>query len=406
MILNGTFPKPLDVRVIKESNSMMAAGHAVTLLCLEATDEVAEERIDGLNVVRINAGKSINHLAFWDIIISLTFNHPIFRRGIRRILAKQKIDAIHVHDLPLAGTALYFKRKYGIKVVLDLHENYSEALKIWFRWKTNPIARLKNALFLRPKVWERYEAKAVRAADAVLTVVNEMRDRVLRQHELDEKKVFVVSNTETKTFIDQPVIPEIYAAYPGKFILAYVGGIGPHRGVDTVIESMQYLRNQQDIVFIIIGSGSSNVMEKLGKMVRELRLGDRVFMLGQKPFSQVFSYMSRADVNVIPHKSNPQNDNGVPHKLFQSMMVGKPVLVSSSAPLKRIIEETSSGVVFQAEDPVDCADKIVQMFNNKSLCQQLGANGKKAAMGKYSWEETAKQLLDVYEGLVHREPKA
>jgi len=107
--------------------------------------------------------------------------------------------------------------------------------------------------------------------------------------------------------------------------------------------------------------------------------------------------MSLTDVNVIPHQSNGHTNNTVPHKLFQGMMAGKPLLVSTCAPLKRITEKCGSGLVFQASDPKDFAEKVNALYSNKNLRDQLGTNGIQATInGDLNWETTQHILIDLY----------
>jgi glycosyltransferase involved in cell wall biosynthesis len=155
------------------------------------------------------------------------------------------------------------------------------------------------------------------------------------------------------------------------------------------------------IVLIIVGKGRRTVMDRLKAQVLELNVSRQVYFLGHQPFAKFFSYMRFADVNVIPHKSNAHTDNTVPHKLFEAMMVGKPVLVSSSTPLKRIVSSTNSGLVFQAGSSHDCSEKILELFENKELCHRLGNNGVQATLhGGLNWETTQKSLIDLYRSLV------
>lgn len=107
--------------------------------------------------------------------------------------------------------------------------------------------------------------------------------------------------------------------------------------------------------------------------------------------------MSQAAVNVIPHQSNGHTDNTVPHKLFQGMMAGRPLLVSSSAPLKRYVEKYNSGLVFEAGNELDLAEKVRMLYRDASLCRKLGDNGKHATIdGELNWENTQKALVDLY----------
>ena len=80
------------------------------------------------------------------------------------------------------------------------------------------------------------------------------------------------------------------------------------------------------------------------------------------------------------------------------MLIGKPVIVSSCRPLQRIVEETRSGVVFQAGNPAALAEAIQTLDRSAALRAELGAGGRKAAMtGRYTWSASAAALLQVYD---------
>lgn len=396
MLLNA--PYPADIRVKKETNALMANGYEIFLLCLRKKNQSYIEEIDGINIIRIDAGKNNYSLAFWDVIMSLSFVHPKFKKAIKKLLAREKIDFIHVHDLPLAGTAISLKNRFNIKVVLDLHENYPEALRTWFSWKKNPIVRLKNYLFMNPKRWTEHEKEACKNADQLIAVVNEMKARIIASYEINPSKIKVVTNTEDKKFIAQELDNDVYQKISKSFILTYSGGIGPHRGVDTAIKGMARLIHHP-IHLVIVGFGSDSVMNSLYSLVNDCQLAN-VHFEGFQPFSKFYSYMHLADVNIIPHQSNGHTDNTVPHKLFQGMMTGKPLLVSSCAPLKRFVEEYNCGLVFKADDEKDFAAKVEELFHNNSLRSELGENGYKATIeGDLNWETTQKELITLYEKL-------
>lgn len=382
----------------------MAAGHKVHLICARKPGQKSNEVFQGIQIKRINAGNGNFQLAFWDIVMSISFLHPVFYGQAKKWIRENSIDVLHVHDLPLAGTALKLRKKLGTPVVVDFHENYPDALRTWFEWKTNPITQLKNRLFMNPGRWTNLEKKAAHASDKVIAVVDEMRNRLVSDYQLPPEKIIVVSNTEDRSFIEQPQDAEIYKAYSGKFVVTYSGNIGPHRGVDTVIEAMSFLKDRPDIVFIIIGSGSANVMEMLAQKAAQLGVSNQISFLGRQPFEKFYSFMRFANVNIIPHKSNRHTDNTIPHKLFQAMMTGKPVLVSTSAPIKRVVEATRAGLVFTAGDSKDLAVNILKLANSKELCESLGAGGIKATLhGSFNWETEQKHLIELYQNIMGNE---
>jgi glycosyltransferase involved in cell wall biosynthesis len=223
-----------------------------------------------------------------------------------------------------------------------------------------------------------------------------MKERLIHEYRISPEKIKVVTNTEEKSFLAQPLDPDVYKTLSGKFIITYSGGIGPHRGVDTAIRGMQYLKDIPQIQLAIVGFGSPSVMNGLKALVADLHLST-VHFFGRQPFSKFYSYMHFADVNVIPHQSNGHTDNTVPHKLFQGMMAGRPMLVSSSAPLKRFVTKYNSGLIFDAGNAADYAEKAKQLYSDATLRETLGKNGKEATVaGNLNWETTQKELIDLY----------
>lgn len=399
MLLNA--PYPSDVRIKKETDALQQAGFQICLLCLRRAGEKYQEQVDGIGITRIDAGKNDYHLAFWDVIMSISFIHPRFKSALPEWVRSQNIGILHVHDLPLIGTALALRDRLKIKVVADFHENYPEGLRTWFEWKRNPIARLKNYLFMNPTHWEKHERVAATRADHVIAVVEEMKGRLMRDHNIASDRITVVTNSEGRDFLQQPDDPEVFKEYNGKFIIAYTGNIGPHRGVDTVIHAMSRLQAYPQIVLLIIGSGSKPIMRYLEALVAKYQLANQIKFFGRQPFHRFFSFMKYASANIIPHKSNGHTDHTVPHKLFQAMMVGKPVIVSDSAPLKRIVEIAQSGLVFEADNSVDLSKKIVELYQDNSLQERLGRNGIQATGEKLNWETDQQKLVALYREMFH-----
>ena len=400
MILNASYPA--DIRVSKEAQSLIRAGYTVHLLCANNGRQPAEETVEGIQVHRINGLSKHYQVGVWDVINAINFVHPLFWVALRKFVKRHQINVLHVHDLPLAKTAILLGKKRRIPVVVDLHENFPEALSVWFEWKKNPIIRFKNKLFFGYRRWERYERYAVHRADRVVAVVEEMKQRLVEKYAVNPDKITVVTNAEYRSFKDQTVVPDVYQATTKKFTVTYTGNVGPHRGVDTVIESMQYLKDLP-IRFAIVGPTNAAVQQKLEALVAQYDLHEQVKLYGYQPFHTFFSFMSQADANIIPHHSNPHTDNTIPHKIFQCMQVKRPLVVSTSAPIRRIVEETQSGVVFEAGNPRDLARTLRNLYEDQELRERLAQNGYLATQkGNYHWEHTEQALLRLYRQLSNR----
>lgn len=279
-----------------------------------------------------------------------------------------------------------------------MHENYPDAIKIWFIWRKSFFIRLKNRIFFNYKKWATREHKMVHKFDYVIAVVEEMKIRLIQENGLKEMKIRVVSNTEPRDiFISNPNIQKAFESRN----LIYVGGIGPHRGLDTAIRGMAYLKTRKsDFKLIIVGSGNSDTINYLQELARNEDVSDTVKFTGPVPFDEALRYMQTAFLNIIPHNSNGHTDHTIPHKIFQIMNSGFPLLVSSSPPLKRIVESYNAGVVFDADNPEDFAKRVVWSDEHHDLLLKFSENAKDAVVNKgLNWETDAEQLIWLYDSL-------
>ena len=399
MVLDAPYPE--DGRVTKEAVALMRAGHEVYLLCVRRPGEPRREEVAGVRVRRLRRGTSLFAKTAWDSVNALLWRHPVFARGVRRFVAEDRIEVLHVHDLPLAGTVAAVARRREIPWVLDLHENFPAGLQIWMEHKTNPLVRLKNKLLMSYDRWEAYEGRMVGAASRVIAVVDEMRERLTRVHGTPTQKISIVTNSEWRDFMEQfQSVDEVARSYPGKFVILYLGYFGPHRGVDTVVEAMPAVVERiPEAVFVVVGRGS--YQPYLEGLAARLGMTRNVDFAGFKPYAEVGSWMQRADVNIIPHKRNDHTDNTVPHKLFQSLLAGKATVVSDAPPLKRLAEETGGAFVFEAENAGSLAQLIVRLASDPEAVRARANSGLAAAReGRFNWDTDQQHLLEIYSDFI------
>src|SRR5690242_17999081 len=124
MLLGGR-DFPPDIRVEKEALALRDAGHDVTILCDGGSGRPEREAWNGCAIVRVPAHPITAPLS--DLVRIATLRDPRFGRALHGLVPG--CDVLHVHDLPLAATALAFARRRRIPVILDLHENFPAALR-------------------------------------------------------------------------------------------------------------------------------------------------------------------------------------------------------------------------------------------------------------------------------------
>ena len=209
----------------------------------------------------------------------------------------------------------------------------------------------------------------------------------------------VIENTEDLDYFRGiPPDAELLGRWKGDFVISYIGGFGGrHRGLDTAIEAMPaILESIPNARLLLVGEGS--IRPVLEGMVAERGLGPRVTILPWQPFSAVPSLMRASDVCLVPHASNAHTEATSPHKLFQYMSLGKPVVVSTCKPLRRVIEETGGGLVFEAGNAADLARAVVSLAD-EGRRRELGEAGRRAVEEHYNWAATSRALIALYDRL-------
>ncbi len=380
MVLGNEFPP--DVRVENEAVSLINAGHEVHLACFTRKQMPENEIFKGIVIHRI----SISVFLYKSSVAALTapFYFSLWKRFLERIVKKHEIEVLHIHDLPLVRVGKELKKRHGLKLVVDLHENWPALLRVSPHTKTLP-GRLLSPDFL----WVRYEKNVLRHADMIIVVVRESKER-LEELGLDRSRIIVVSNTLK---LDNFELPDMQPD-PQYFTLYYAGGITYHRGLQTVIEAIALVRDYIPVIRLLI-AGSGKYLNRLQELVDRYNLKAHVEFTGHLPLSGVAANLALADAALIPHLKTAHTDSTIPHKLFQYMYANKPVVASNCIPLERIISETRGGIIFKSGSAVDLADKIMKLYNKEVTILPA----RKRVEQEFNWDRDAAILVDCYEQL-------
>jgi glycosyltransferase involved in cell wall biosynthesis len=390
---------PGDYRVEKEAISLVEAGHRVFVVCDEQEGKPAQEEYKGISVLRLVSPPMLLRKLNSFFYLLFLFNIAWFR-FLEKWHRRFNFDALHVHDLPLSGTALHIGKKYHLPVILDLHENYPFALQSFGDLSPSFGERIWKALFHDRLRWERYERRVSRKADRIIVVVKEMGQRIAALGVPNDRIVIVGNTVETTTFDSIPLDKHLIAQYRDRFVISYIGSLDKYRRIDTIIRAMPYvLASIPNALFLIVGETERRPEYKA--LAKELQLEKAVEFEGWQSFAKVPTYLALSDVGVIPEEKNEQNDNSFPNKLGQYMYASKPVIVSDCISLRRLVTETEAGLVCEADlDNAQAWAEAIVALQDPVIRRQMGCKGRQAVIDTYNWELDSKQLVDTYESLI------
>jgi len=396
MSLAGQYFPP-DIRVEKEARTLLQAGHQVFLLCENRKDGLSEETVDGIKVLRIKTSPPGFWRRLWNASCCRIYS-PLWRKSLARIVEQEKIEALHIHDLPMVKTGLSVALGFGIPLVADMHENYPIYVQV-SRNNRNLRNRLLITIVDPVWVWKLLERHCLKRADRVIAVSDESREHFVQDCGVPSDKVTVVMNAEDpEDFCSIPIKDSIVKKYQSCFTISYIGGFSHHRGIQTAIAAMpEIVQEIPNARLLLVGSGTYE--NALRPLAQEKEVAQAVEFTGHQPFSLVPSYVAASQVCLIPYIFSAQTDASSPHKLFQYMAMGKPVIVSSMKSLGRVISETGAGLVYTAGDADSLAEAVIKLHRNSELAHGMGEAGRKAVREKYNWSAEGRKLVNIYQNL-------
>ena len=391
MVLESSFPP--DIRIEKEAKSLIQNKFNVFVISAMKKGLPSKESSNGIEIIRISYPKNVLSRIAITVLFHAIFVNFLWKKELVKIIKEYNIHILHVHDLPLVKTSVLAAKKYGIPVVADLHENYPEQLK----WSRKMSFHKKIFTILAPVWrWKRLERIILKKVKKIIAVVAEAKEHYVKDCHIHPDKILVVMNVVDLQQFKKAKINH-FKQYEKNFVLSYVGGFGPHRGIDTVIGAMPYIiKKIPHAKLLLVGGTPSPYEESLKQLCQRIGAEKYVAFTRWVDFEYIPSYIAASDVCLVPHHANEHTNTTIPHKLFQYMALGKPVIATNCSPIERIVKETQCGIIVPSGDHDKMTDAVIKLYSDHLLAKKLGENGKKAVEKKYNWEREVEALIGLY----------
>lgn len=390
MILDDVFPP--HPRVKNEAINLMEAGHEVVLFCLNYNNSPKNEIIDGISIVRYTSGKYLRSLS--SLAYTFFLYRWILQKKIKKFISEFKPDALHIHNMRSGNAAFKATKNFNGKIILDLHENIPEIMKMYHH-----VTHFPGNILIYPSRWKTWERILVNKSDKIIVVTEEAKQDLIINYKLAEKKIIVVPNSVQPSFYTNPKIDvKIVKRFKENFSLFYFGDTGTRRGIETAIKSVDILKDKiPNILLTIVGRSKSDAYLK--NLAKQINIEKHIAFEGFQDESLVQSYIASSDICISPLLRNIHHDTTFANKIFQYMALSKPLVVSDCTAQKRIIEEAQSGLVHVAGNAHDLSEKIFTLHQNKSMRKKLGSNGALFIREEYNQVLQSQDLVQYYNSL-------
>jgi glycosyltransferase involved in cell wall biosynthesis len=371
------------VLIIVENLPLKAAGATVSVICPTGKGyEKRYEVLDGVHIHRhplpLDASTAFGYL--------LEYGAALFWQSVLawRILFTRGIDVIQVCNPPdlMFLVALPF-RLFGIRFIFDHHDINPELFEAKFG---------KRGLLWRLMVL--VEKLTFRTATVSMATNQSYQKIAIERGRMAPERVFVVRSGPDLSRL-KPVDPVARWKNGRPYLVGYVGVMGDQEGIDLLIDAVRYIvrdLGRDDIQFCLVGGGPS--LAALKDMVDREGLNDYITFTGRAPDQDLLEVLSTMDVGVNPDRVNPMNDKSTMNKIMEYMALGKPMVQFDVTEGRFSAQDASLYAV--ANDPVDMAEKLVELVDDPSRRRQMGEFGHRRVESELSWTYQIEPLIAAY----------
>ncbi|MBZ5735506.1 glycosyltransferase family 4 protein [Nocardioides sp. TRM66260-LWL] len=261
----------------------------------------------------------------------------------------------------------------------------------------------------RQRFLDEVELQSCLGAAKVFVITEALRKEMAARGVPEENLVVLPNGVHTHRFEPRPKDLELQAelGLQGKTVIGYAGGMVDYEGLDLLLEAVAELRvarraasgsETPDFHLVVVGDGPYQSV--VHATAERLQLHDLVTFTGRVPHEEVSRYLSLFDITPFPRRPLPVCELISPIKPFESMAMGRAVIVSSVAALTEIVQDGVTGLVFEKGSATDLARVLNTLIDDPDLRARLGGEARDWVRRERDWHQLVDILATNYDAII------
>jgi glycosyltransferase involved in cell wall biosynthesis len=311
------------------------------------------------------------------------------------VAAAPETDVFHAKALIVLPVVRTAAARLGGRFVYDVADYHTEA------------ARLARMPRLMRGMVRRRERLWARDAAGTLAVSEPVADLVQRRWGIPRPVILMNCPPAWRPAEPGPIDSDLVRVAAGiaadRPVVLYQGGYSVDRGIEELVTAMaEPPMRALDAVCAFMGFGRLE-----GWLQRQAAANPgRIVVLPPVPPDELLPWTASADVTFVGQPPRTLNQRlNLPNKLFESLMAGVPVVVSSDNAQCRLTSEEGVGACADIDSPRAIADALASILGKPASVQrELRAHCRSVALDRYSWERNVAGLTGLYRRLAETRP--
>lgn len=174
-----------------------------------------------------------------------------------------------------------------------------------------------------------------------------------------------------------------------------VGRLAPWKNIDKIIQAMAILNEKGfNFIFNIVGSGPLN--ENLKILVKELKLENKIFFLGQKNTEELNKIYLDSDIYI-----QASGYEGLPHVILEAINFNLSIISTPIGGTNEILLDGKNGWILKlkdkkAPDEFDLQEIIYELVDNKTKSNNLIHNAKEYLIENFDEDKNLNKYIELF----------
>lgn len=226
--------------------------------------------------------------------------------------------------------------------------------------------------------------RTVTASDEIIVNSTKLR-KILRNQGFEDCDPHVVHNGVPLDMVNEA---EAATESGDATDLISVGNLVETKGHRYVLEAMA--KSDEDFNYTVVGDGP--LRDELRTRATQLGLAEQVTFVGEVPHEEVFDYLQKANVFVLPSYVEAF---GIAY--IEAMACGLPVIGCLGEGPADYITDGKTGFLVPPQDSENLATLLDKLANSPSLRSAVGRRARMVAFNRFSWNRNAESVTKVFE---------
>jgi glycosyltransferase involved in cell wall biosynthesis len=188
-------------------------------------------------------------------------------------------------------------------------------------------------------------------------------------------------------------------AHPTDRLVLFVGPVTEGCGIDAAILALKLLGDGHLLVIL----GHVPRLTRFERLAQVEGVAAQVRFVAPAPEPEMAHLAASADVAIVPTEpSTAVNRIGVPASLYLALAAGLPVVASDTREVGALVRRTGAGVLYPArspQDPAALAEGVRTVLDDRSLAAACAEAAVRAAREELNWERQSVRLVDLYDAI-------